>query len=276
MKQRARRLPSPARFAAAAWISLLLAVAPPARGVEPTAPVEPSLDRLRQIADDPAPRVPTLQVADWYTINFRELKNVDANTVVVRPLIPFATGSIQHLFRATVPFITDNPVLSPGLGDTTLFDLIIFRGQGGRWGIGPAVLLPTGGRHRGAEKWAVGPALGYASRQGRFQWAILNQNLFTVAGNSSRRNVNVTALQPILSYGLGGGWSIGSSEMNFVYNWQAQRWTNLPVGPRLGKVFLFGRLPVQFNIAYEHDFANRRRDPENIVRFTTRFLFPKG
>ena len=69
---------------------------------------------------------------------------------------------------------------------------------------------------------------------GSFLYYIKNglQNLFSFAGNGDRSDVDVSVMRPILDYGLGQGWSLGSSEMSFACDWQAGRWSSLATGPR--------------------------------------------
>jgi hypothetical protein len=230
---------------------------------------------LGQAAEDPTASLMSLQVADWYTADFHGLSGEDANSIVLRPVIPFTTGSLHHIFRATVPFITDHPALDSGLSDITLFDLMVFNESWGRWGFGPVALLPTGGSNRGADKWGLGPAIGFTARSGKLLWGLFNQNIFSFAGDEARSDVNISTLQPIINYGLGNGWSIGSSEMSLAYDWQAHRWSSLPLGAKVSKLVKFEKVPVQFSLQYEHDFADERGAPANIIRFTMKFLFPQ-
>jgi hypothetical protein len=206
---------------------------------------------LCQATEDPTASLMSLQIADWYTASFHELDDEDANTVVLRPVIPFKTGPLNHIFRATVPFITDSPALDAGLSDITLFDLMVFSQSWGRWGLGPVTLIPTGGNDRGTDKWAMGPAIGFTARQGKLLWGVFNQNLFTFAGDDDRTDVNVSLLQPILNWGLGDGWSVGSSEMTFTYDWEASRWSSLPLGGKISKLAKICSLPIQFSGQYE-------------------------
>lgn len=134
--------------------------------------------------------------------------------------------------------------------------------------------MPTGGSRRGAEQWALGPAVGFTSKRGKLLWGAFNQNLFTYAGDNGRTPVNASILQPIFNYGLGHGWSVGVSEMTFTRDWEASRWSNLPLGVGVSKLQRFGKLPVQFNLQYEHNFADRRGDTADTIRFAMKFLFP--
>ena len=230
---------------------------------------------LDQAAEDPTASLMSVQLADWYTPSFHKLDDEDANTVVLRPVIPFQTGNLNHIFRATVPFITDSPVLDSGLSDITLFDLVVFNAKWGRWGVGPVMLIPSGGNSRGADQWALGPAIGFTAHQGKLIWGLFNQNLFSFAGEDARPDVNVSVIQPIVNYGLGHGWSVGSSEMSFTYDWEAGEWVSLPLGAKISKLIKLGDFPVQFSGQHEYDFADDEIGPEHTVRFTVKFLFPR-
>lgn len=254
-----------------AALTALCLVGSAARGQTPTQGQD-----LSQAANDPTASLAALQVADWYTADFHELSDDEANSVVLRAVVPFRTGSLSHIMRATAPFITDHPLLHSGLADITLFDLVVFERSWGRFGVGPVALLPTGGSDRGTEKWAVGPALGFAARSQKLLWGVFNQNLFSVAGDDDRSDVDVTILQPILTYALGNGWSAGVSEMTFSYDWEADRWSSLPLGAKVSKLLRVQRLPVQLSAEYEYDFADDEVGPESTVRFTVKLLFPLG
>jgi hypothetical protein len=197
-----------------------------------------------------------------------------ANTVVFRPVIPFKLGDTNNILRITAPIITSNPVLDSGLSDLTIFNLVVFNEPWGRWGVGPVALIPTGGAYRGAEKWAIGPAIGFTAMQDKLLWGLFNQNLFSFAGDSDRQNVNLSILQPILFYGLGDGWSIGNSEMSITYDWEASRFSSLPLGIKIGKLVKVGTQPLQFSLQYEHDFANDAIGPANTIQFNLKILFP--
>ncbi len=228
---------------------------------------------LDKAANDPTASLMSLQIYDSYTTNFHKLSG-SANTVVFRPVIPFKLGDTNNILRITVPIITSNPVLDSGLSDLTIFNLVVFNESWGRWGVGPVALIPTGGANRGAEKWAVGPAIGFTAMQGKLLWGLFNQNLFSFAGDSDRQNVNLSILQPILFYGLGNGWSIGNSEMSITYDWEASRFSSLPLGIKIGKLVKLGTQPLQFSFQYEHDFANDEIAPANTIQFNLKILFP--
>lgn len=106
----------------------------------------------------------SVQLQDRYTASFYNLPNDSANTVLLRSAIPFKLGNTNHIMRISAPIITDSPVQDDGLSDITVFDLATFNQSWGRWGTGLVALIPTGGKNRGAEKWGLGPAIGFTAR----------------------------------------------------------------------------------------------------------------
>jgi hypothetical protein len=234
----------------------------------------PEGEDISQAASDPTASLMSIQLADWYTFNYHHLDDETDNAVVFRPVIPFTTGEINHIFRATLPVITDHPFLESGLTDTTLFDLVVFSASWGRWGIGAVALLPTGGEDSGAGQWGVGPAIGFTAKNGPVLWGLFNQNVFTIAGDHDRPEVNISVLQPILNMKLGDGWTAGLSEMSFTYDWDKGEFISLPAGLSLNKLVRFGDQPVQFGAQYEHNFYNDGPGQSDTVRFSMKFLFP--
>lgn len=101
-------------------------------------------DELAAQATDPTAALMSLQFNDWYTASFYD-QDGSANQVVFRPVIPFRLLGTQHIFRATLPYFTSSPSGSLGLGDITVFDLVVFDQAWGRWGVGVSGTLPSGG-----------------------------------------------------------------------------------------------------------------------------------
>jgi hypothetical protein len=230
---------------------------------------------LEQAASDPTASLMSVQVQDIYAGAYHGLDDQTGNTILLRSAVPFKTGSLEHIARATLPIVTDSPSGESGLSDLVLFDLIVFDKSWGRWGIGPVLLAPTATDEAiGADKWAIGPAIGFVARSNKLMWGLFNQNLFSFAGDSDREDVNVSILQPIVNYSLPDKWSIGTSEMNVTYDWEKDAWTILPLGVKLAKLVKFGKLPVQFAGGYEYNFADDYVAPKWTLNFTVKFLFP--
>jgi hypothetical protein len=250
---------------------LLLISAPPLLGAQE----KPDGQSLEQAANDPTASLMSVQIQNLYSGDYHNLDNETGNSLLLRSAVPFTTGSLKHIARGTLPFVTHSPSGKSGLSDLTLFDLIAFDQPWGRWGVGPVMLFPTATDEQlGTGKWAIGPALGFVARSQKLMWGLFNQNLFSFAGDSAREEVKVSILQPIVNYSLPDKWSIGVSEMNVTYDYVKSAWTLLPLGVKVAKLVKFGKLPVQFSGAYEYNFADDFVAPQWAVNFTVKFLFP--
>ncbi|WP_018969200.1 hypothetical protein [Rubritalea marina] len=231
---------------------------------------------LGQAASDPTASLMNVQLGVWSTVNYHNLPNESSHTLNVRSAVPFQLGGTNHIMRVTVPVLLDGGLTSSGLSDITVFDLMVFDQSWGRWGLGPVALLPTGGETRGSENWGLGPAIGFTAKTDKLLAGLFNQNVFSVHREGARQAVNVSIIQPIVSYSLPKHWSLGASEMNITYDWENDRWKSLPIGVKLAKLLHFGEVPCQVNLQYEHDFADDELGaPEDIIRLTFKFLFPK-
>ena len=144
---------------------------------------EPGQDSqdLEQAANDPTASLMSVQIQNIYAGDYHNLKDEDGNTILLRSAVPFKTGPLNHIARATLPIVTESPSRKDGLSDLVLFDLIVFNESWGRWGVGPVLLFPTATNDAlGADKWAAGPAAGFVARSRKLLWGLFNQNLFFV------------------------------------------------------------------------------------------------
>ena len=230
---------------------------------------------LEQASNDPTASILSVSVANQYAGKYHVLDDESGNTLQFRLTYPFELGSFKHILRATIPVVTDSPSGESGLADTTVFDLVTFDEKWGRWGVGMVALLPTATDDAlGAEKVALGPAMGFVARQKKLLYGIFNQNVFSVAGNDDRTDVNASIIQPILNYSLPGKWSVGLSEMNITWDWKQDDWTSLPLGMKVGKLVKFGTHPVTFTVTGEYNFQDDYAAPEWTTNLSVKFLFP--
>lgn len=223
--------------------------------------------------------------------SFYNLEGADETRIVVQPVIPFQTGALRHIARITLPYVAAGPdwgLLAEGqasdaappnyvptadrtgLGDTALFDLLIFPApwRGGRIAAGLSAILPTSTDPAlGTGKWSAGPAFGGLVQSGNLlAGGILLAN-FSFAGHGGRDDVGVVVFQPFASYGVGRGWSLELSEMNLNHDVESGRWTNLPLGVRIGKLAAIGQVPVRFYADAERNLADHGVAPEWTFRF---------
>lgn len=246
-------------------------------------------------ARDPTASLLALQLRYDLVADFHEIEGDTMGTFILQPVLPFKTGPVRHVTRLTVPLITHTPNLSSvaedifpglpsseiraegaaGLGDIVLLDVLIFDAPGGRLGAGLVTSLPTAtDADLGSQKWTLGPAAVWMGKSGPVQYGGLVQGFFSIAGAADRDAINRIALQPFLSYALPHDWSIGVSEMSFVYDIELSRWTNLPVGLNVDKLIHIGALPVRIAVQAEYNIQNDAIAAAWTTRLIVTPLFP--
>lgn len=231
---------------------------------------------LSQAASDPTAPLMNFQLQNYYSPSVNLTGEAAQNFVQLRTAIPFRLGGTQNIFRAMLPVFTETPSGDTGVSDTVLFDLVTFDESWGRWGAGVVGLVPTGADGLSANKWAAGPAIGFTAPKGRLLIGVFNQNLFSFAGDDDVRDVDVSILQPIVNWSLGHGWSVGASEMNVTWDWEASAWSSLPFGAKLNKLVHIGGHPVQLSVSYERNFADDFAVPRDLYGVGLKLLLPAG
>ena len=202
----------------------------------------------------------------------------------MKPVVPVRLSNDWILITRTIIPVIQVPDLAPGVNGTTgLGDvqesLFLSPAKAGPviWGAGPAISFPTATQSiLGTKKLSIGPNVVVLRSQGHWLFGSLVQNLFSVAGPSSRPDVSQMLLQPFVNYNLRHGWYLTSSPI-ITANWEAkpdQRWT-VPVGGGFGRIIRVGKQPVN---VYTQFFGNAKRPDGTTswsVRFDMQFLFPK-
>lgn len=246
---------------------------------------------LAQQARNPTASLTLFQIVTSHTASYHNFDDANLTSIILMPVIPFKTGKLRHIVRITLPWVASSPdwatlrgedpgnILPPsyvptadvsGLGDTNVFDLLIFPApwKGGRIAAGVSATVPTATDPAlGTEKWSVGPALGGLVQAGKFLAGGIVLTNFSFAGASDRDDVSLMTLQPFASYGLGNNWSAELPMMMFNYDFNADKWTSLPLGARIGKMVTIGKLPVRFFGDAEYNFADTGVSPQWTFRF---------
>ena len=84
-------------------------------------------DDTTNSANNPLTAETSLNLQNYYTPSFYGPLNSDANSLLLRGLVPLNFGGVQQLVRFTLPYSV-NPApdrYADGLGDLTIFDLIV-------------------------------------------------------------------------------------------------------------------------------------------------------
>jgi hypothetical protein len=231
-----------------------------------------------------------ITVADWFSPEYHGLTNTRGNTVLFRTYVPWSVGSVDQISRLTIPIVTSSSFTSggpldgnitstpqgpDGLGDIELYDISKLKTRYGEFSIGPVFTFPTGTRSGvGTGKWTIGPAIGFDTSHDDWHLGIFSQGFFSFAGDPNQASVNKIKVQPIIDFKLPDGWHVGTSDMNFTYDWTEGRFTNIPLGFEIGRSFEVYSQKLKFIGQVEYNFANTPGSSAWTFRFTLEYLLP--
>lgn len=204
-------------------------------------------------------------------------------TLNVQPVIPASLDDHWNLItRVILPVIYQDDVFGDsgdqfGLGDTTpsLFFSPKAPTAGGLvWAVGPVFLLPTATDDLlGSGKWGAGPtALVLWQKQG-WSYGALANHVWSFAGDEARGEVSSTFLQPFLSKGIPGGWTVGGN-LESTYNWDSGKWT-VPLNLFVSKVTKLGSQLVSLSGGARCYVETPGEGPDWGLRAVLTLLFPK-
>jgi hypothetical protein len=217
--------------------------------------------------------------------------NGDAAILNINPVVPITVGDWNLVNRALIPIAdVDGAVKRPdapnpdsgngatGLGDINYsvyfspveYDKVI-------WGVGPSLNLPTATNDQlGSGKWSAGVTGVALTLPGWGSYGILGRQLWSFAGDSDRRRVNQTLIEPFLNYNLKEGWFL-LTDLVITANWKNDsddRWT-VPLGGGFGRVFKVGKQAINSRLEAYYNVVQPDGAPDWQVSFTWQFLFPK-
>lgn len=202
----------------------------------------------------------------------------------VQPVVPFHLSRDLNLITRTIIPVIHQPILAPGLGDKTgLGDItasfFLSPARPGKilFGIGPIVGIPTATDDvLGQGKLNLGPTAVALTIRGPWVIGTLVNQLFSVAGDSDRRQVSQMLVQPFVNLNFPGHWYLVASPI-ITADWKAadgQRWT-VPVGGGVGKILRVGRLPINTSLQAFYNVEHPDPAADWSGRFQFQFLFPK-
>ena len=204
--------------------------------------------------------------------------------VNVQPVIPFTLDDDWNLIsRTIVPIAWQTDIAGPsgdqfGLGDISqslFFSPSKPTASGIIWGIGPVLLMPTAtDALLGGQKWGAGPTAVVLKQFDGWTVGMLANHIWSFAGDSDRSEINVTFLQPFVSYTTKDAWTF-TLNTESTYNWEADQWS-VPINFQVSKLVLFGKQPVSLSASVRYWAESPDGGPEGLgFRTGITFLFPK-
>lgn len=210
--------------------------------------------------------------------------NGDKVTLNVQPVIPISLNEDWNLIsRTIVPVVWQNDIAGNsgtqfGLSDTTqsLFFSPKEPTSGGIiWGVGPAMLLPTGTDSLlSTRKWGAGPTGVVLRQHGPWTYGGLANHIWSFAGDDSRSDVNSTFLQPFVTYTTKDAWTFALNTET-SYDWTSNEWS-VPINAMVSKLVKIDKQPISLQAGVRYYAASSDNGPDGFgARASVTFLFPK-
>jgi hypothetical protein len=252
---------------------------------------ELSPEDLAKIAQNPVGNLVSVPFQENAYFNVGPLDGTQ-NVLNIQPVYPIHLNSDWNIITRTILPIISLPAFAPGqggtsgIGDVQISAFLSPANPGGLiWGVGAVAQLPTHSNDAlGNNNAGLGPTVVVAHLTQGDPWVygVLLNNVWSVGStgnpfNSDAPKYNNGLIQIFLNYNFESGAYLTSSPIVTV-NWEArgsQQWT-VPMGGGVGKIFKFGKLPVNMQIgAYYNvvrpDFSNNWQ-----IRAQVQFMFPKA
>ncbi|MFC3079983.1 hypothetical protein ACFODL_17920 [Phenylobacterium terrae] len=201
-------------------------------------------------------------------------------TLNIQPVIPFAVSDDWNLIvRTIIPVIhqertSANNGEATGLGDVTQSFFFSPSSSGGlTWAVGPVLLYPTGSSDFSARKWGAGPSALVLKQNKGWTYGVLANHIWSVAGDEDRNDVDLTFVQPFMSWTSPRATTVGINT-EATYNWRTRSWT-APVNLTVSQLYKFGSQRVSLGGGVKIYAARDGSGPAWGARVTTTLLFPR-
>jgi hypothetical protein len=222
-----------------------------------------------------------ISVPFQYNVNFGVGPDDGEQSVLnIQPIYPMnLTKDWTLINRLIIPIIDQPaPVNESGLGDIQYQGFITPADpKGFVWGAGPVVSFPTASKDAlGSEKWSAGAGAVVLKMAGPWVVGGVLNNIWSVAGEDERTDVNALFLQYFVNYNFPSFYL--TSAPVITSNWEADsddRWT-VPFGGGLGKIIRIGALPplnCQLSAYYNVEHPDAAAEWQG--RLQVQLMFPK-
>jgi hypothetical protein len=268
------------RWPAAVALAATVAVAAPAHA-------EMTKEELAKLAQNPVGNLISVPFQNNANLNFGPEKGTQ-NVLNIQPVIPIEVSKDWNIITRTIVPLIWMPSLSPeigaksGIGDI-VFSALLSPANPGKWiwGAGPIFQLPTNSSEElGNKNWGMGPEFVVLHLDHDSPWvfgAIAN-NIWSLTSNKQGGSYSNFTLQPFVNYNIPGGDGLYiSSGPIITANWNAdsgQQWT-VPLGGGAGKIFHFGKLPVNIFVQAYYNVVRPDYQANWQIRAQAQFMFPK-
>jgi hypothetical protein len=209
--------------------------------------------------------------------------NGSRNTLNFQPIVPFSLSAKYSLItRYIVPVIAQYDITGEGTQEVGLSDALLSGWlsnavvkNGVVWGVGAAFLVPTATNDfLGTKKLGVGPTIIVLQQKSGWTYGLLMNQIWSVAGDADRADVNQMYLQPFITknWKSGAGLTVNSET---TLNWEANT-TNAYINIMAGGLTKLGKQLLQLQVGPRiHVAAPEGGKSDFGVRAAAIFVFPK-
>jgi hypothetical protein len=262
---------------AALTAAVLLAVTP--------AQAELSAQELAKLAQNPVGNLISVPLENNTNFNFGPEKGTQ-NVLNIQPVIPISVDREWNIITRTILPVISMPALGPDIGSTNGIGDIVLTAflspavpKGVIWGLGPVVQIPTNSTAElGNKNWGLGPSVVVLRLEHGSPWVygVLVNNIWSLTSDKQGGGYNNGLIQPFVNYNFPEGFYLTSAPILTV-NWKAdssQQWT-VPLGGGVGKIFHFGKLPVNTQISAYYNVVRPDYGANWQIRAQVQLMFPK-
>ena len=141
---------------------------------------------------------------------------------------------------------------------------------------GPVGLYPTATEDvLGGEQWGAGPTALALTQRGPWTVGTLVNHIWSVDGEDDRADVNMTLIQPFLSYIVQKTKTTFGLNSESTYDWEGEAWA-IPVNMTISQMFKIGPQIMQLQLGARYWAESPDGGPQEwSARVGLTFLFPK-
>jgi len=246
---------------------------------------ELSAEELAKLAQNPIGNMISVPFQNDANLNYGPLKGTQ-NILNIQPVIPIDVNPDWNIITRTIVPVIWQPALVSGESSTTGIGPTQFSAflspavpKGGLiWGAGAITQIPTTSDSAlGSYRWGLGPTFVvlHLEKDDPWVYGFLVNNIWSM-GDGAGGPYNNFLLQPFLNYNLPDGTYINTAPI-ITANWKADggnQWT-VPIGIGVGKIFHFGKLPVNTQVGAYYNVVRPDFGPNWQIRAQVQFMFPK-
>jgi Putative MetA-pathway of phenol degradation len=251
---------------------------------EETPAAATNTDALRKAAQNPIASLISVPVQNNSNFGISPDGRIQ-DVLNIQPVIPARVSENWNLITRIITPIVYQPTVSQpinqgayGFGDLNP-SFFLSPAKPGKiiWGVGPAIVLPTATNpFLGQGKWSIGPSVVVLTQPGKWTLGALVNNVFSVAGQSRRPDVNQMLFQYFINYNLKKGYYI-TWQPTLTADWEAAnggRWV-VPFGGGVGRIMKLGFQPVNLTAQFYVNAVHPAGASPWGMRLQIAFLFPK-